>query len=65
MNTQILDPHLTINEIVRDHPAALAVLQRFGIDACCGGALTLAKAAARHGVTVAEVLGAIALATED
>jgi regulator of cell morphogenesis and NO signaling len=65
MNTQILNPHLTINEIVSDQPAALAVLQRFGIDACCGGALTLAEAAARQGVTEAEVLDAIALATED
>jgi iron-sulfur cluster repair protein YtfE (RIC family) len=35
----------TINEIVARYPSALAVLARFGLDVCCGGALPLATAA--------------------
>ena len=34
-------------------------LQRFGIDACCGGSLTLAQAAAAAGVPVETVLRAL------
>ena len=37
-------------------PFGLLVLQRFGIDACCGGSLTLAQAAASAGVPVETLL---------
>jgi regulator of cell morphogenesis and NO signaling len=48
MRTQTRET-LTVNEIIRRWPAALEVFNRFGIDACCGGAVPLAEAAARDG----------------
>jgi iron-sulfur cluster repair protein YtfE (RIC family) len=50
MPTIAIDPTLTLNEIARRHPAALAVLNDHGLDTCCGGALPLAEAARRHGL---------------
>jgi iron-sulfur cluster repair protein YtfE (RIC family) len=40
---------LTVNEIIRRWPDSVAVFNRFGIDACCGGAVPPAEAAARDG----------------
>jgi iron-sulfur cluster repair protein YtfE (RIC family) len=40
---------LTVNEIIRRWPAAVEVFNRFGIDACCRGAVPPAEAAARDG----------------
>ena len=40
---------LTVNEIIRRWPAPVEVFNRFGIDACCGGAVPPAEAAARDG----------------
>ena len=49
----------TINAIVARYPAALPVLQRLGLDTCCGGALPLATAAAHRGLDVQMVLEAL------
>ncbi|HEU5104080.1 MAG TPA: DUF542 domain-containing protein [Roseiflexaceae bacterium] len=54
----------TINAIVARYPAALPILQRFGLDACCGGALPLATAAAHHGLNVQAILEALRRAQE-
>ncbi|HLL46932.1 MAG TPA: DUF542 domain-containing protein [Longimicrobiaceae bacterium] len=48
MQTQTRES-LTVNEIIRRWPAAVEVFNRFGIDACCGGAVPPAEAAARDG----------------
>jgi regulator of cell morphogenesis and NO signaling len=39
---------MTVNQVVAEHPETLAVFNRFGIDACCGGALPLAEVAKKH-----------------
>lgn len=52
-------PNETLNELVARAPEALPVLQRFGLDTCCGGALTLAVAAEHHALDLAELLTAI------
>jgi iron-sulfur cluster repair protein YtfE (RIC family) len=49
----------TINLIVARYPQALPILQRFGLDACCGGALRLRDAARRHQLDADEVLAAL------
>jgi iron-sulfur cluster repair protein YtfE (RIC family) len=49
------NPDLTLNEVVLQWPDAVTVLTRYGMDTCCGGALPLREAAARHGVDL-EVL---------
>jgi regulator of cell morphogenesis and NO signaling len=49
----------TLNEAIRLHPESLAVFKEYGLDTCCGGAATLAEAAARHGAPLDELLRAL------
>ncbi|MGQ0562716.1 MAG: DUF542 domain-containing protein [Gemmatimonadota bacterium] len=35
----------TVHEIVRSHPATLAVFNEFGIHSCCGGGVAISVAA--------------------
>jgi iron-sulfur cluster repair protein YtfE (RIC family) len=57
--TIAIDANETVNQLVARAPEALAVLQRFGLDTCCGGSLSLAVAAEHHGLDVVELLVAI------
>jgi iron-sulfur cluster repair protein YtfE (RIC family) len=54
-----VDPALSINEILRLHPVATQVLNAFGVDTCCGGAMSLADAAAEAQVSCDDVSFAI------
>lgn len=54
-----IGPETTINEAILALPEAVAVFDGFGLDACCGGGLSIAEAARRHGLDVAEVLDAV------
>ena len=54
-----MDPTLTINEIVLRHPAALPILNRFGIDACCGGGIPLETVARKHGLELTAIVAAL------
>jgi hypothetical protein len=54
-----LMPEDTVEAAARRSPQGLPILQRFGIDTCCGGHLTLAQAAASAGVPVETVLRAL------
>jgi regulator of cell morphogenesis and NO signaling len=40
---------LTVNEVIRRWPDTVEVFNRFGIDACCGGAVPPDAAAERDG----------------
>ena len=40
---------LTVNETIARFPQTVGVFNRFGIDACCGGAVPLDEAAQRDG----------------
>jgi len=65
MPTNTLDAPITImaddqlNTIVARYPQTLPVLQQFGLDTCCGGALPLHTAAQHHGIDLAELLAAL------
>lgn len=54
--TAAMVPEDTVETAARRSPSGLLILQRFGIDACCGGQLSLAQAAAAAGVPVEMVL---------
>lgn len=54
-----LDTQLSINDILRHHPAAVSVLSAHGIDRCCRGNLSLADAASELGIDAARVAGEI------
>jgi iron-sulfur cluster repair protein YtfE (RIC family) len=60
IESQTIDPTLTISAVLGRYPATLAVFNARGLDACCGGGLTLRDAAARHGLDLAELLAALA-----
>jgi regulator of cell morphogenesis and NO signaling len=53
------DPALTINEIVARHPEAIPVFNRFGMDTCCGGGVSVDEAARRDGIDAAAVFAAL------
>jgi iron-sulfur cluster repair protein YtfE (RIC family) len=55
----IVDGSETLNELVARAPEALPVLQRYGLDTCCGGALSLAVAAEHHSLSLPELLAAL------
>jgi iron-sulfur cluster repair protein YtfE (RIC family) len=50
-----IDPALTVNQLVQQHPAALPVLAAAGVDTCCGGGLSLAVAVRGAGLTLEEL----------
>ena len=54
-----LGPEDTVKAVALRLPYALLVLQRFGIDVCCGGHLTFGQVAAAAGVPVETVLRAL------
>ncbi|HST58668.1 MAG TPA: DUF542 domain-containing protein [Longimicrobium sp.] len=62
--TEPISDGLTVNEAIRRFPAAVAVFNAFGIDACCGGATPLAEAAVRDGADPAALMQAVRAAAE-
>jgi iron-sulfur cluster repair protein YtfE (RIC family) len=52
-----------VGEVARD-PGALAVLERFGLNHCCGGHLSLREGAAAAGVELPALLRALEEARE-
>jgi len=53
------DAGRTVGDVLATNPDALAVMQRFGIDHCCGAGLTLAEAAAAAGADLDALLEAL------
>jgi iron-sulfur cluster repair protein YtfE (RIC family) len=49
----------SVNDVLRRAPLAGAVFNRYGIDTCCGGALTLAQAAESVGLEPADLVTAL------
>jgi regulator of cell morphogenesis and NO signaling len=45
----------TVDELLRAAPSSAPVLNRNGIDTCCGGSLTLEAAARSAGITLDEL----------
>lgn len=54
----------TVNDLIAAHPGTVAVFNRLGIDACCGGAATVEEAARRDEVEVEALLEALERAME-
>jgi iron-sulfur cluster repair protein YtfE (RIC family) len=56
MNTTGDVAAMSVNEVIRMHPQTVAVFNRYGIDACCGGAASVRIAAERDGADADQVL---------
>lgn len=52
-------PDSTVNDVLLRHPATVAVFNAFGVDACCGGAASLADAARDAGISLDALLDAL------
>ncbi|MHB1938572.1 MAG: iron-sulfur cluster repair di-iron protein [Acidobacteriaceae bacterium] len=52
----VITSQTPVRDIAVEHPTAIPVLERFGIDYCCGGRHTLAEACAKGDVDLAPVL---------
>ena len=63
--TITVTPDQPLNNIIALYPQALPILQRFGLDTCCGGSIPLAIAAEHHGLVLAELLAALQAAPTD
>jgi regulator of cell morphogenesis and NO signaling len=63
-NSILLDPTMTINEIVVLYPQAIPVFNRLGMDTCCGGGVALNEAAHRDGLDLDALLGDLRDAVE-
>jgi iron-sulfur cluster repair protein YtfE (RIC family) len=68
MNTDFaveIVPEMTVNEIIAAYPNTVRIFHTTGIDACCGGALSLSTVAERHRLDLTELLRALrGIATE-
>ena len=51
-----IDPKLTVSEISKRHPEAMAVFAKYRIDLCCGGIHPLEMVAAKHGLDLQAIL---------
>jgi len=60
----IIDTDRTLGEIVTDHPGAISVFERLGIDYCCHGARSLNEAAAAAGLDAGAVMDDVISADE-
>jgi len=49
----------TVNQMLLEHPATVAVFNAFGIDACCGGDVSIEEAARRDGADASALLAAL------
>ena len=54
-----LDCSLTIAAMLERYPATLDVFNRFGLDSCCGGGLSIEAAAKAHKIDSAVLCSAL------
>jgi len=48
-----------VNDVIQSHPDTTNVFNEFGIDACCGGAVSVQDAAVRDGADPAALLNTL------
>ncbi len=55
----LIPPTMTVSRTIRLFPVTVRVFNDFGIDACCGGELTIEAAALRDGADPIALVGAL------
>ena len=55
-----IDCGWTVDEVIRQYPAATAVFNRFGIDMCCGAMMTVEEVAGAKAEALCAELHAVA-----
>jgi regulator of cell morphogenesis and NO signaling len=59
-----LDCTSSVHDLIQRHPATRAVFQRFGIDSCCGGAVSVEEAARRDSIDATRLCAELRAAAE-
>lgn len=59
MHRDAIEPYSTVNEVLLSHPETTSVFNKFCIDACCGGSVSLESVAQRHGIDLTSLLSAL------
>ena len=54
-----IDSNCSVGALVREKPSRSRVFDRFGIDFCCGGKVSLAQACTKRGVPLEKIVNAI------
>ena len=62
--TPSISSEMTVNQVLQTYPATLPIFNRYRVDACCGGAATLAVAAAAAGIPLEELVAALEAAAQ-
>lgn len=62
MTSTVLDPSITLADLVTQRPGLARELERRALDYCCGGQRTLAQACAAQGLDVDEIVAALTVA---
>ncbi|NUO63578.1 MAG: DUF542 domain-containing protein [Gemmatimonadaceae bacterium] len=60
-----IDENRIVNDVLADYPGTFAIFHDFGIDACCGGAESIAVSAERDGADLSALLTALREATAE
>ena len=60
-----IDENRIVNDVLAEYPETFAIFHDFGIDACCGGAESIAASAERDGADLAALLDALRVATSE
>ncbi|HAS17027.1 MAG TPA: hypothetical protein DCR39_03860 [Nitrospiraceae bacterium] len=56
---QQITKDMTINQVLKLYPSSIAVLNKFNLDACCGGNRTLEQAAKEDKAVLEELLSTL------
>lgn len=56
-----IDTNTSVGALVREKPSRSRVFDRFGIDFCCGGKVSLEQACTERGIPLDQVVAAIEL----
>jgi iron-sulfur cluster repair protein YtfE (RIC family) len=59
LQNEVITCASVVNDVIQSHPATTNVFNKFGIDACCGGAVSIHEAALRDGADPAELRAAL------
>jgi iron-sulfur cluster repair protein YtfE (RIC family) len=65
INSTKFDAGMSVNTTIRRFPESVAVFNQLGVDACCGGANSLAEAALEAGITLETLVAALEAAVPE
>jgi regulator of cell morphogenesis and NO signaling len=56
---EVITRDMVINDVIKKYPQTIAIFNRFRVDSCCGGGVSIEKTATRDGVDVDALITAL------